>query len=715
MNNAETMSATKEKQKIKKMSKAQIQLAIIKKKQCDAKALAIVEQLLEPNINSEWLLQNLRFINKSHMEDIIEERAIIKLCGYVLCSKPLTVIIRQQYHISVHRNKVYDISRRKNFCSSSCYGAANYLLEQMLESPLWLREVDDIPIFRILPINSKSKQCVPGDEINIGEINPQNIDADNKTSTKCSGQQTKEDISSSPEEKNICSSRLSKDIINDNNVKTKEIPINSNSDKFELHSLDVYMNQEKKNQNYSEESIDCKSNCTNILKENLDSQNLEIKIAEQSENIPHSHEYNSRAAENKNIHVSCTNKDSKILQSQLDKIINKNDCNEIIQPLNEISNDIKNTDEKLLFQSSKISNENNEKLQPQLNETNNSENDDRKMAQPELDEIYKNNTTKMAQPELDEIYKNNTTKMAQPQLNEICNNNATISSESCNEYKKKRDANRIKNKKYKQTESCNAKTQANIYHTLVMHVEQSVKEWVTENTLCLLMGETDEKHQLLESLMQYDRYQQLCKKLNKLQLEDEKEKRVNLERNVLKPLPHFSALQEEGKKIDLKVRAFYEGRMTITSPEDNNKESNSKDDDDFVLPLTDAHTPNALRRRIFLDKLNKILPDLMRTLTTNAGTSSMAQCTYDHERYSLIKMLITTFNLSASNIVFKTAEWTLVGLILIKMLSLIDVQLQSLLQSKQVSMYTSMILMTYKLDSSYLDRLIMEVTNTTYS
>lgn len=36
-----------------------MQLAIIKKKQCDAKALAIVEQLLEPNVNSEWLLQNV--------------------------------------------------------------------------------------------------------------------------------------------------------------------------------------------------------------------------------------------------------------------------------------------------------------------------------------------------------------------------------------------------------------------------------------------------------------------------------------------------------------------------------------------------------------------------------------------------------------------------------------------------------------------------------
>ncbi|EFN88275.1 RNA polymerase II-associated protein 2 [Harpegnathos saltator] len=92
--------------------------------------LQIVEQLLEPNVDSDWLLQNLQFINKAHLEDVIEERVIIKLCGYVLCSKPLIVIVKQQYRISTCTNKVYDISKHKNFCSSSCYGASNYLLEQ---------------------------------------------------------------------------------------------------------------------------------------------------------------------------------------------------------------------------------------------------------------------------------------------------------------------------------------------------------------------------------------------------------------------------------------------------------------------------------------------------------------------------------------------------------------------------------------------------------
>lgn len=447
------------------------------------------------------------------MEDVIEERAIIKLCGYVLCSKPLTVIIRQQYHISTHRNKVYDISKRKNFCSSSCYGAAKYLLEQMLESPLWLREIDDMPTFQILP---NSKQCMPGDEVKIGDLNlSQNINDntdDNKKSTKRNiDQQAKEDMSLSPEKKNICSSHLS------NDVKKKEIPVNSNSQKMEIHSLDL--NQEEKDYNHSEESIECKNNCNSIEKINIDSQNLEMKVAEQLENTLHLHEYNSSDTGNKNTHVSCTSNDSTTLQSQVDEI-NKN-CNKMLQTSNEISNDQKDANKSLQFQSDKISNKN--KLQSKLDEINNSDNDDRKI-------------------------------IIEPQLDEICNN-TTVSSKSHNEHGKKRDTDRIKkNKKHKQKKSDNAGTQANIYHNLVIHVEQSVKEWITENTLCLLTGEMDEKRKLLESLTQHDRYQQLYKKLNRLQLEDEKEERANLERNVFKPLPHFSVLQEEAKKIDLKVK-----------------------------------------------------------------------------------------------------------------------------------------------------------------
>ena len=104
------------------------------------------------------------------MEDVIEERAISKLCGYILCDKPLTMEIKQRYFISTKNNKVYDISKRKNFCSSLCYGASNFLLEQLLTSPLWLRDKEDIPNFQLLSKDSERKEAKCGDEVKIKEI-----------------------------------------------------------------------------------------------------------------------------------------------------------------------------------------------------------------------------------------------------------------------------------------------------------------------------------------------------------------------------------------------------------------------------------------------------------------------------------------------------------------------------------------------------------------
>ncbi|KAG5347500.1 RPAP2 phosphatase, partial [Acromyrmex charruanus] len=673
------MSTTKkqmtEKKKLKKMSKEQMQLAITKKKQCDAKALAIVMQLLESHVDSDWLLQNLGFISKNHMEDVIEERAIVKLCGYVLCSNQLTVIIRQQYHISTRKNKVYDVSKRKNFCSSLCYGAANFLLEQMLESPLWLREKEDIPVFQILPVNSKST-C--GEEIDVAGINfSQNKDIDNNDDsrkatehTDGSIKQTENDTSivSSPEKETMCNSYLLKNVAIKKDGKLEETSVNTNnvqkSFNYETHSSELYVNRESKNCD-SDEFTNCESNYdnNNIQQVDVNLENLEIEIAGQSGNILHLHKHN-RDTENK------TNVDifyNETLQPQLDEVsYSENDISEKLQPQTPQSVEISNKND-----------ENEMKLEPQIDEVNNSL-IDKKMKQ--LDKMYKSNTV-------------------------------ISSASTCDEYRKIGETSRInKSKKYRPKKTDNAGVQNNIYLKIAIHVEQSVKEWITKNTLCLLMGEENERNQLLEKFTQYDKYQQLCKKLNKLQIEDEKEEH-DLKKNELKPLPHFSVLQEDGKKMELKVRAFYEGQMKIAPSEDSNEESESKDNVEPILPLTDAYTPNALRHRIFLDNLNKILPDLMCALTTNANISSLAQCTYNNEKYSLIKILTSTFNLSAKNIIFKTAEWTLVGLVIIKMLSLIDTQLQLLLRSKQASMYTSMILTTFKLDSNYLDRLIMEITN----
>lgn len=134
-------------------SKKQLLEALKKKKECNAKALNIVVKLIEPVDEETDFITQLKDINQSHYQDIVEERAITRLCGYPLCEETIKEIPKQQYHISTATNKVYDITERKNFCSGKCYKSSNYLKEQMLTSPLWLRDQEDIPEFKLLSLN----------------------------------------------------------------------------------------------------------------------------------------------------------------------------------------------------------------------------------------------------------------------------------------------------------------------------------------------------------------------------------------------------------------------------------------------------------------------------------------------------------------------------------------------------------------------------------
>ncbi|KZC08436.1 PREDICTED: putative RNA polymerase II subunit B1 CTD phosphatase RPAP2 [Dufourea novaeangliae] len=570
----------------KKLSKAQMQLAIIKKKQCDAKALTIVEQLIEPNIEVQWLLSNLRYINKCHMEDVIEERAVIKLCGYVLCVNVLTVVINQQYHISTRRNKVYDVTRRKNFCSSRCYGACNYLLEQMLTSPLWLRDKEAISDFKVLPIKYEPQRSIPGDEIHLVDTNM---------------------------------------VLNPN---SKDHPIELN---------ETYNNSKDNNK--------CPTDNTDI----------NIKVAEISNNSE-----TLDLGEDQFLENSVENSE----HTKDEILISKDITSTVEQCSTDNTNRIEIQDEKEL---------NNDIISLSENKNQNKNNEQKKLLETEI----------------------------------ACNAVIVKEDSEVNNGKDVQKIEKNESKKYKQ-KYCVKEKQRHKFYNLAMNIECNIKEWITKDTISLLSGEEEIKNKLLENITQHDRYLHLCKKLNKFQLTDEKDD-ADLTKNSLKPMPHLSVLQEEGKKMELKVKAFFKGDMVIQTPEKVTENTQQNDDFAPVLPLTDSHDPRALRRRIFLDKLNRILPDLVRAL----ASTTWPQYTCSNNQNALIKALVNTFSLSATNIIFKTAEWTLVGLIIIKMLSMIDPQLKNLLLTRQASMYISMILMSYKLDSNYLDRLVMELINDT--
>ncbi|CAD6997216.1 putative RNA polymerase II subunit B1 CTD phosphatase RPAP2 homolog [Ceratitis capitata] len=133
-----------------KISEEELLKVIQKKRECNSKAQAIVESLLERNIDKNYFLMHLKDINQSHYDDVVDERHILLLCGYPLCRNILENIPSKKYQISTAINKVYDITDRKKYCSSRCFKASEYIKSQILVSPLWLRQNEVIPQFKLL-------------------------------------------------------------------------------------------------------------------------------------------------------------------------------------------------------------------------------------------------------------------------------------------------------------------------------------------------------------------------------------------------------------------------------------------------------------------------------------------------------------------------------------------------------------------------------------
>jgi len=133
-----------------------IRQGLLLKKECDSKALAVVEKLLDPT-DREWFRSSAFYLNGSYYDDVVEERNCIVVCGYPLCNNQLKKS-NQKYHISLKQNKVFDITERKKFCSNECFKSSEFYKDQLLSSPLWLREPSD------------QKPVVFYDEINKNEL-----------------------------------------------------------------------------------------------------------------------------------------------------------------------------------------------------------------------------------------------------------------------------------------------------------------------------------------------------------------------------------------------------------------------------------------------------------------------------------------------------------------------------------------------------------------
>nr|XP_046468424.1 putative RNA polymerase II subunit B1 CTD phosphatase RPAP2 isoform X1 [Neodiprion pinetum]XP_046468425.1 putative RNA polymerase II subunit B1 CTD phosphatase RPAP2 isoform X1 [Neodiprion pinetum]XP_046468426.1 putative RNA polymerase II subunit B1 CTD phosphatase RPAP2 isoform X1 [Neodiprion pinetum] len=528
-----------------KMSKEQLQLALTKKRQCDARALAIVERLIDDAVDQTWLLENVRrmleHINRCHMDDVVEERAILRRCGYALCDNPLKLNINQKYHISTRNNKVYDVSRRKNFCSNNCYGATNYILELMLTSPLWLRNPKEKPCFQLLPPTGLIKKSTPGDEVYLGR---ENVSVDS-----CEIQKT---------DKAIVSDKLP-----------------------------------------STESNNAIENTINNVPDNsINKSGTEIVEGDVS------------AKEIANLH---------------------------------------------------------------------------KPAEPVARQSNKCDTLAVEQD-------------VRSSINNISKVNA------------KEDKTR---KVHGKQDVRKSKVDSSWF---VERIKHYLQEWLTLDSLALLSGDVWLKQQKIDEITKHTKdskfqkkYVELCQKIDSCQVDEDTDEEDS--KRDLKPLPDYSVLKEASAQIEVKVRAFYQGQTLIdsTKPPSGNAVANEEDDSSTFMPMLGEREPRTLRRRIILEKLDKVLPEMVRTLA--GGEFAVDGCISTNGCGKTVKALVNTFSLSASNVIPKPAEWNLLGLIFIKLLSTSEPRLRFLLGTDRASKYITMILMSYNLEPSDLDTLVAVATD----
>lgn len=583
------MSAFKKKKlppKVENMTKEEVIYFLKKKRDCEAVAQSIVVTLLENKVSEDTFIQSLRFIAQSHYDDITEERAITKVCGYPLCSKMLSdKLPSQQFMISCKTNQVYDITARKNFCSNVCYKASVFIKEQILPSPLWCRDKKNIPNFQLM---SRDTKGIPGEVVDLTLVKK---------------------------------------------IETDEIKDSGFSSYLDFTEASL-----------SQMDIEGK-------KVNLESVEVEDQAMEEEEK-------------------------DKVFDLDGEVAMDVGEPEVSVKPVEKKVDDTKSK-KKPLMPSGKI-----------------------------LGEIVERKPENRIDPII---------SAGQKMQDVEDGKNAVIRKDNLVKQVERRKEMFFKPKKVKK--------EPKPLSAAIVHIEKCLGEWFSLETMLFLFGDVRVKQMvsdkgesikvylnnvangLLYKSTSYDQYQLLCRKLNLLELEDRKFDSKVTSAKELKPLPHYSMLQEESERLDIKVRAFLKGDMEMPIKKEakiNNETITIEDNDEKTtnLPLVDKTAQHALRRKIVLNSLNRVLPDLLQSL----GLSS-------REVSSDVRLLVATFNLQAHNIVFKPAQWSMIVMIFIKLLSIRDGKLKHALEQDRANTHLQLLLMSYQQDGGYLDRFILWLTD----
>ncbi|XP_071481309.1 putative RNA polymerase II subunit B1 CTD phosphatase RPAP2 [Diadema antillarum] len=594
------------------MTKEEVLAAARRKAESEKTALRIVERLLEESISESFFEDCGNYITRKQFEDVAVERAIEKMCGYPLCSRKLTTIPRQQYHISLKSKKVYDISERKNFCRQFCYKAFKYYQEQLTDEPLWTRDHKSMPPIKFLREDEENS------------VAPSSLRSQDEVKMKI--QIREEEVEHVPETRPPDNGSDEEDEIE--SMENPEMPV-----EVEMSALSLTSQHEK------DRGMGLQAKLEKIAAATRQEQ-AAVTMASQSSSVGCGAADDVSAAPGHGVVVS---EDSCV-------VANRNEA-----PAPSTSN--------------------------QSDAVQSSIKRDCPAGDASIGKTDTNSSHSASAGGTQE------TETKRSSAWDGASSEGGAQSPPGREKKKK-----AKRKKQRPGSKVKSNAGINPHLAILRHIQQCLSEWKTAATMKHLYGEnmaTPKKEGISEdsSIFGSDNPsntipQQAARSIGERaedalrDFENEVEKRIEMEHEeeeeeeeefkgesmmpVSKPVPEIEKLRRETEQFSIKVREFFMGREVAAPSASKTTDTDVKEQAPepvsrtLGLPPVDSHQQMKVRRRIFLERLGKVLPGVVVPLQLSLRDVNPT-----------VIDLVSTFHLGSGNILFKPVGWTLLALVLL--------------------------------------------------
>lgn len=590
------------------------------------KAQEVVMHLIENTVSAKELEEMCRYIIPGQYEDLCLERCLAGVCGYPLCSVPYQDKYGKK-EVIFRNNKVYDISRRRNYCSDVCFEASASVRDQISFTPHYLREHETWEELVVVVPDSSQLKGRRGDLKDIGG------DSEFSASTRKMRQERLRQ-SSRPQ---------------------------SSTGTVEEAALAGLLAGEAGTTATAEQKGDVEqqhSNQDNRMTETLTTQNITTVQ-------PQSHSTKVDASQNVTENGGDVDNSMKHIKKNKKKRKPRNNP--------EILSDGKCDPSKLEDRGA-------------ANKSNNSNSD-------------VSLTTSLDSQQITPTVSDNT------QCNAKINESTEYSDDTTT-----RDIVR-------------EGSTATRKEALVRQVEEYLLEWLTWDSYVLVLGENFlqgllERHGIMsnhrteqqpnfESALDSEvcrlRYWRLCSQLARQERLEELEAAsvaVETRPRPSKDAPDMETLRQDVQKMALKVKCFLSGReepeLEDLPPEEGEKERRNEE-----LPLVDRYEQRGWRRKVFFENVNKAEGVMV------AGLSLSGE-----EVRPLLSRIVASLNLTAHNLYLRPPQWTLVLLVLLKLLGVRSPTISSALTDfKLAQVEVGPRLATLGLSPNYLDTLISTLLN----